>query len=78
MKVFIALKTDDEADISFLAGRLLELDGVEEAFELSGGLDIMLRVSSDSVSAMKQIIGRIKATQGVKSTSSYLIIGERR
>lgn len=78
MKVIIALRADDEADIPALALSLREMKAVEEALELSGGLDIMLKLRSDSVSELNALIERIKSTRGVKSAESYLVIGESR
>lgn len=77
MKVFVGIKSEGE-DVGELAGRLLRIDGVGEAYELSGTLDIMLSVRSESASGVSSIMERIKATPGVKAATSHLIIGERR
>lgn len=77
MKVFVGIKSEGE-DIGELVQRLLGIEGVGEAYELSGTLDIMLRVDSGSASGVSSIMERIKATPGVKAATSHLVIGERR
>jgi DNA-binding Lrp family transcriptional regulator len=78
LDAFVTIKSADGADMGALAQALLKIEGVGEAFELSGGLDILLRVKSDSASEIKAIMEKIKAVDGIKATNSYLIIGERR
>ncbi|HSB46563.1 MAG TPA: Lrp/AsnC ligand binding domain-containing protein [Candidatus Bilamarchaeum sp.] len=76
MKAFVGITGTDEKQVSAVAGRLASIEGVDEAIELAGPLDLMLRVSSDSASGMSRIMERIKATEGVMSATSYLVIGE--
>ncbi|MEW6722959.1 MAG: Lrp/AsnC ligand binding domain-containing protein [Candidatus Micrarchaeota archaeon] len=78
MRIFIAVKAGDHADAEGLARTLRGMEGIEEAYELSGSLDIMLKARSDSAAGLKGIVESVKAFPGVASANSYLIIEERR
>jgi DNA-binding Lrp family transcriptional regulator len=78
LNVLVTIKNQQDADLEKVVESLLEIDGVEHAYELSGGLDIMLRLKSDSASDAKGIMESINAVSGVETTNSYLIIGERK
>ncbi len=78
LNVLVTIRNKEEADLEKVLDSLLKIEGVEHAYELSGGLDIMLRLRSDSASAGREMMEKIKSTEGVQCTNSYLIIGERK
>jgi hypothetical protein len=61
-----------------LLERLVAISGVAGALELSGESDILLRIRSDSLSESKAAIEAVKNSSGVKSASSFLVIGGRK
>lgn len=77
LNVFVTIVGEEKAETNKLVEDLLRMDGVTEAFELSGGLDILLRVSSDSLSDMNRTMESIRAMEGVKSANTYLILGRK-
>ena len=78
LNVLVTIRNKEDAEIEKVVDALLKIDGVEQAYELTGGLDIMLRLKSDSASKGREMMEKIKSTDGVECTNSYLIIGERK
>jgi DNA-binding Lrp family transcriptional regulator len=77
LNVFVTIVGEEKAETNKLVEELLGMEGVTEAFELSGGLDILLRVTSDSLSEMNRTMETIRAMDGVKSADTYLILGRK-
>ncbi|HLD59825.1 MAG TPA: Lrp/AsnC ligand binding domain-containing protein [Candidatus Bilamarchaeaceae archaeon] len=78
LSVFIGVMSDEKTTTGTIVDRLFEIKGVSEAFELTGSLDILVKAKSDSVTNLNKIVEQVRATDGVKSTSTYLILEERR
>lgn len=77
MRAIVTVRAADGADLEAVSGKLMGIEGVERAYELSGGLDMMLMIRSESASGMKSIIDAVKSAPEVREASSFLVIGEK-
>jgi DNA-binding Lrp family transcriptional regulator len=77
LSVFIGIVSDEKVETGAIVESLLAVEGVVEAFELTGSFDILLRAESPSVTELNKIVEGVRATEGVTSTQTYLILGRR-
>jgi DNA-binding Lrp family transcriptional regulator len=77
LSVFIGIVSDEKVETGAIVEKLLAVEGVVEAFELTGSFDILLRAESGSVSELNAIVEGVRATEGVTSTQTYLILGRK-
>lgn len=77
LSVFIGIVSDEKVETGAIVDGLLSVGGVVEAFELTGSFDILLRAESGSVTELNKIVEGVRATEGVTSTQTYLILGHR-
>jgi hypothetical protein len=77
LSVFIGIISDEKVETGAVVDNLLGVEGVVEAFELTGSFDILLRAESASVTGLNGVVEGVRATEGVTSTQTYLILGRR-
>ena len=77
LNVIVTIVNNDDADTSTIIDNLMKMDGVVEAIELTGGFDIIVKVEAYSSSEMSKILEKIRATEGIKSADSHLMVGKR-
>jgi DNA-binding Lrp family transcriptional regulator len=77
LSVFIGIVSDEKVETGAIVDGLLSVEGVVEAFELTGSFDILLRAESPSVTELNKIVEGVRATEGVTSTQTYLILGRK-
>lgn len=78
LNVFIGIESNEKMLTSSIVERLLQIDGVNETYELTGSFDILIKASSGSVTDLNGIVEKVRATEGVVTTSTYLILEEKR
>jgi DNA-binding Lrp family transcriptional regulator len=73
--VLIATEVGSEADV---LKDLRKVEGVEEAFAVSGVYDIIARVKADTMNQLKHIVTwRIQKLNNVRATLTMLVIEEK-
>lgn len=78
LSVFVGIVSDEKVETPVIVKHLLQIEGANEAYELTGSYDILLKINSDSVQNLNKAVESVRATNGVKSTNTYLILGEKR
>ena len=59
---------------STLAAEMKNMEGVTDSYTVYGVYDIMLKIEADSMERLKEFIGAIRKTKGVKSSLTMLIM----
>jgi DNA-binding Lrp family transcriptional regulator len=73
--VLIDTEAGSEADV---LKELRQVEGVEEAFAVSGVYDIVVRVKADTADQLKEIIRmRIRKLYNVRSTLTLFVVEEK-
>jgi len=57
---------------------ILEIDGVAELFELTGDIDMLIKVQATDVEDLSRIVFKIREVNGVKETDTRMIISSQR
>lgn len=78
LSVFIGIESDEKTHTSSIVTGLMEIEGVIEAYELTGSFDILIKAKSGSVTDLNNTVEKIRSTTGVKSTNTYLILEEKK
>ncbi len=78
MDTLILVKLKGGIEAAKALDGLMGIPCVDGALELTGASDLLLRISSDSLSASKAAIDAVKAHEAVESAGTYLVIGERK
>ncbi|WP_338601778.1 homocitrate synthase [Sulfolobus tengchongensis] len=74
IEALISVKCDSNVYTTSVTRRLSVISGVKEVMEISGDYDILVKVEAKDSNDLNQIIESIRATKGVKSTLTSLVL----
>jgi hypothetical protein len=57
---------------------VLEIEGIAELFELTGDIDMLIRVQATDVEDLSRIVFKIREVSGVRETDTRMIISAQR
>ena len=57
---------------------ILEIEGIAELFELTGDIDMLIRVQATDVEDLSRIVFKIREVGGVRETDTRMIISTQR
>jgi Lrp/AsnC family transcriptional regulator for asnA, asnC and gidA len=57
---------------------ILEVDGVVEIYELTGDIDMLIKVQATDVEDLSRIVFKIREAKGVEETDTRMIISAQR
>ncbi|MCX8170517.1 MAG: Lrp/AsnC ligand binding domain-containing protein [Candidatus Bathyarchaeota archaeon] len=69
--IFIRVEVDQ---VSKVASQIMKVEGVEEAHEVAGDIDIIARVSARNIDDLSKIIFKIRGINGVQSTDTRIVL----
>ena len=76
LKVFIGIVSEEKTPTTRIVDEIKTVHGVETVFELTGNLDLLVFAKSNSARELNLLIERIRATEGVVSTNTFLVLDE--
>jgi len=77
MQAFILVKVSPE--FSREANKeILGIKGVTEVYELTGDVDLLLRVQAVDVEELSKIVFRVRETPGIQETDTRMVISSYR
>jgi DNA-binding Lrp family transcriptional regulator len=74
LQVFIGVVCEEKEPTSEVVKRILEVEGVRTAYELTGNFDVMVQAQSHSAGELNKMIERLRACEGVESSTTYLVL----
>ncbi|MFH0817375.1 MAG: Lrp/AsnC ligand binding domain-containing protein [Candidatus Micrarchaeota archaeon] len=74
ISVFIGTVTDEKTKTSKIVERIKTIPEVKTIYELTGSLDILILAQSDSIKEINDLIEAVRACEGVKETTTYLVL----
>ncbi|VVC03084.1 HTH-type transcriptional regulator LysM [Candidatus Burarchaeum australiense] len=74
LNVFIGVVSEEKTPTSEIVRRIARVEGVNTVYELTGNFDIMVQASSHAASELNKIIERVRACEGVVSSTTYLVL----
>jgi len=72
----VCVKTNEKADLAKLCKDILNINGVERVFEVTGEYDLIVFVRSTSTRDLNRVIDEIRVKNGVVTTISFFILQE--
>ncbi|MBS7624086.1 Lrp/AsnC ligand binding domain-containing protein [Candidatus Bathyarchaeota archaeon] len=69
--VFIRVELDQ---VSKVAYQIMKIDGVEEAHEVAGDIDIIAKVSARNIDDLSKIVFKIREISGVQGTDTRIVL----
>jgi DNA-binding Lrp family transcriptional regulator len=73
LKAFVFIRVEVDA-ISRVASQIMKIEGVEEAHEVTGDIDIIARVSANNIDDLSKIIFKIREISGVQGTDTRIVL----
>ncbi|GAA1121475.1 Lrp/AsnC family transcriptional regulator [Nocardiopsis composta] len=67
-----------DGDLTTVADTIAELDGCEYVVVTAGSFDVLVEVVAENDERLLQILGAIRAVEGVRSTESFLYLKLRK
>lgn len=74
ISVFIGAVTDEKVKTARIVESLKKVNGVRTIYELTGNLDVLVFAQSDSLSEINTLVEAVRACEGVKETTTYLVL----
>jgi len=74
VEALVAIKCESNVYTTAIARRVLNIRGVEQAYEISGDFDIEAKISADSVKELNECLENIRSIKGVVSTNTRMIL----
>jgi len=74
LDVFIGVVSEEKTPTSEVVKRIMRVEGVDSVYELTGNFDIFVRASSHSAGELNKVIERVRACEGVVSSTTYLVL----
>lgn len=74
ISVFIGVVTEEKVKTSDIIKSVLLVPGVKSAWELTGSFDMLILASSASVHSLNVVVEAVRACNGVKETTTYLVL----
>lgn len=74
ISVFIGAVTDEKKRTSAIVSSIRKIPEVRTIYELTGSLDLLILAQSDSIKEVNNLIEAVRACEGVKETTTYLVL----
>ena len=74
---FVFIRVEAEA-ISKVSSQIMKIEGVKEAYEVTGDIDVIAKVSAQNVDELSRIIFKIREIDGVQGTDTRIILASYR
>jgi DNA-binding Lrp family transcriptional regulator len=74
-KAFVLINTDDQIDYDTLLDELKKVDGISEAYKVSGIYDILVKVEAETMDKVAKVVNhRLKNLKNIRSTLTMVAI----
>lgn len=73
LKAFVFIRVEVDA-VSRIASQIIKIEGVEEAHEVTGDIDIIAKVSAHNIDDLSRIIFKIREISGVQGTDTRIVL----
>jgi DNA-binding Lrp family transcriptional regulator len=77
LMAFVFIRVEAEA-ISKVSSQIMKIEGVKEAYEVTGDIDVIAKVSAQNVDELSRIIFKIREIDGVQGTDTRIILASYR
>ncbi|MEM2138504.1 MAG: Lrp/AsnC ligand binding domain-containing protein [Candidatus Anstonellaceae archaeon] len=74
ISVFIGAVTDEKVKTAQIVASLKSVRGVRTIYELTGNMDLLILAQSDSIHDINSLVEAVRACEGVKETTTYLVL----
>lgn len=74
---FVFIRVEADA-ISKVSSQIMKIEGVKEAYEVTGDIDVIAKVSAQNVDELSRIIFKIREIDGVQGTDTRIILASYR
>jgi Lrp/AsnC family transcriptional regulator of lysine biosynthesis len=74
ISIIVGIVTDEKIPTGKTVERITGIGGIEAIYEVTGDFDVFALASSGSVNALNALLEKIRATEGVVSTMTYLVL----
>ena len=74
ISVFIGAVTDEKVKTAQIVASLRSVRGVRTIYELTGAMDVLIFAQSDSLHEINGLVEAVRACEGVKETTTYLVL----
>jgi DNA-binding Lrp family transcriptional regulator len=77
-KAFVLINTNDHIDDDMLLAHLKRIDGVSEAYKVSGIYNILVKVEAETMEKVAKVVNhRLKNLKNIQSTLTMVTIRNR-
>jgi DNA-binding Lrp family transcriptional regulator len=77
-KAFVLINTNDHIDDDMLLAQLKRIDGVSEAYKVSGIYNILVKVEAETMDKVAKVVNhRLKNLKNIQSTLTMVAIRNR-
>ncbi|MBS7607493.1 Lrp/AsnC ligand binding domain-containing protein [Candidatus Bathyarchaeota archaeon] len=73
LMAFVFIRVEVDA-VSRVASQIIKIEGVEEAHEVTGDIDIIARVSARNIDDLSKLIFKIREIEGVQGTDTRIVL----
>jgi DNA-binding Lrp family transcriptional regulator len=74
-KAFVLINTDDHVDDDILIAQLKKIDGISEAYKVSGIYNILVKVEAETMDKVAKVVNhRLKNLRNIQSTLTMVAI----
>lgn len=74
-KAFVLINTDDHIDDDILIAQLKKIDGISEAYKVSGIYNILVKVEAETMDKVAKVVNhRLKNLRNIQSTLTMVAI----
>jgi DNA-binding Lrp family transcriptional regulator len=77
LMAFVFIRVEADA-ISKVSSQIMKIEGVKEAYEVTGDIDVIAKVSAQNVDELSRIIFKIREIDGVQGTDTRIILASYR
>ncbi|MBS7654594.1 MAG: Lrp/AsnC ligand binding domain-containing protein [Candidatus Bathyarchaeia archaeon] len=77
LMAFVFIRVESDA-ISKVSSQIMNIEGVKEAYEVTGDIDIIAKVSAQNIDELSRIIFKIREISGVQGTDTRIILASSR
>ncbi|MEM1585894.1 MAG: Lrp/AsnC ligand binding domain-containing protein [Candidatus Bathyarchaeia archaeon] len=73
MLAFVFVRVNVDA-VSKVASEISEINSVKEVYEVTGDIDIIVKVSAQNVDELSRIVFKIREIEGVQGTDTRIVL----
>lgn len=77
LMAFVFIRVEADA-VSKVSSQIMKIEGVKEAYEVTGDIDVIAKVSAQNVDELSRIIFKIREIDGVQGTDTRIILASYR